>query len=122
MFLQMNRTMNSIDDILHLSETFGVQDQEPGSILLAFVFSIVWQLVDASLDEEGLLELTSNKRSKWPSRPHDMEIDGLENFVKRNENHDALEKANTEMAIKLIQEFLQNKVTSRILHLASQNM
>ncbi|VYS55888.1 unnamed protein product [Arabidopsis thaliana] len=117
-----HKTMNSIDDILHLSETFGVQDQEPGSILLAFVFSIVWQLLDASLDEEGLLELTSNKRSKWPSSPHDMDLDGLENSVKRNENHDALEKANPEMAIELIQEFLQNKVTSRILHLASQNM
>lgn len=114
--------MSSIDDILHLSEIFGVQDQEPGSILLAFVFSIVWQLVDASLDEEGLLELTSDKRSKWPCGSHDMEIDGLQNSVKRNENHDVLEKANTEMAIELIQEFMQNKVTSRILHLASQNM
>ncbi|CAH2057596.1 unnamed protein product [Thlaspi arvense] len=113
-----HRTMKSIDDILHLSETFGVQNQDPGSILLAFVFSIVWQLVDASLDEEGLLELTSNKRSKWPTGPHDMEIDGLEISVKRNDNHDVLEKANTEMAIDLI----QNKVTSRILHLASQNM
>ncbi|ESQ39456.1 hypothetical protein EUTSA_v10001284mg [Eutrema salsugineum] len=117
-----HKTMNSIDDILHLSETFGVLDQEPGSILLTFVFSIVWQLVDASLDEEGLLELTSSKRSKWPSGPHDMEIDGLENSVKRNENLDVLEKANTEMAIDLIQDFLQNKITSKILHLASQNM
>lgn len=114
--------MSSIDDILHLSEIFGLQDQEPGTILLAFVFSIVWQLVDASLDEEGLLELTSNKTSKWPSGPHDMEIDGPENSVKRNENHDVLEKANTELAIELIEDFLQNKVTSRILHLASQNM
>lgn len=114
--------MNYIDDILHLSETFGVQDQEPGSILLAFIFSIVWQLVDTSLDEEGLLDLTSNKRSKWPSRSHDMDIDGLENPVNRNDNYDVLEKANTEMAIELIQEFMQNKVTSRILHLASQNM
>ncbi|WZZ47932.1 hypothetical protein YC2023_048039 [Brassica napus] len=108
--------MNSIDDILHLSEIFGLPNQEPGCILLAFVFSIVWQLVDASLDDEGLLELTSNKSSNWP---HDMEIDGL---LKRNDNHGLLEKANTEMAITLIQFLLQNEVTSRILHLASQNM
>ncbi|CAF2377666.1 unnamed protein product [Brassica napus] len=111
-----HRTMNSIDDILHLSEIFGLPNHEPGSILLAFVFSIVWQLVDASLDDEGLLELTSNKSSNWP---HDMEIDGL---LKRNDNHGLLEKANTEMAITLIQFLLQNEVTSRILHLASQNM
>lgn len=111
-----HRTMNSIDDILHLSEIFGLPNQEPGSILLAFVFSILWQLVDASLDDEGLLELTSNKSSKWP---HHMQIDGL---LKRNDNHGLLEKANTELAINLIHFLLHNKVTSRILHLASQNM
>ncbi|CAA7044175.1 unnamed protein product [Microthlaspi erraticum] len=115
-------TMSSIDDILHLSEIFGLHDQEPGTILLAFVFSIVWQLVDASLDEEGLLELTCNKTSKWPSGPHDMEIDGLENSLKRNDNHHVLEKANTQLAIELILDFLHNKVSSRILHLASLNM
>ncbi|KAJ0258066.1 Mediator of RNA polymerase II transcription subunit 33B [Hirschfeldia incana] len=111
-----HRTMTSIDNILHLSDIFGLPNQEPGSILLAFLFSILWQLVDASLDDEGLLELTSDKSSKWP---HDMEIDGL---LKRNDNHGVLEKANTEMAINLIQFLLENKVTSRILHLASQNM
>jgi hypothetical protein len=52
-----------------------------------------------------------------------MEIDGHENFSeKRNEHHKGLHKVNTTMAIELIGEFLKNKLTSRLLYLARQNM
>ena len=56
--------MKSIDDVLHLSKIYGLQVSEPGVILVEFVFSIVWQLLDASLDDEGLLELTPDKKSR----------------------------------------------------------
>ncbi|XVF32630.1 hypothetical protein REPUB_Repub17cG0098800 [Reevesia pubescens] len=117
------KIMKSVDDVLHLSEIFGVQVSEPGLLLVEFVFSIVWQLLDASLDDEGLLELTPEKRSIWPTVTQDMEIDNADKFnEKRNEHHDALYKRNTMMAIEIIGEFLQNKVTSRILFLAQRNM
>ncbi|XP_022771072.1 mediator of RNA polymerase II transcription subunit 33B-like isoform X1 [Durio zibethinus] len=117
------KIMKSIDDVLHLSQIFGIQVSEPGLLLVEFVFSIVWQLLDASLDDEGLLELTPEKRSIWSTVTQDMEIDNAENFnEKRNEHHDVLYKGNTTMAIEIIGEFLQNKVTSRILFLARRNM
>ncbi|KAA3475020.1 mediator of RNA polymerase II transcription subunit 33B-like isoform X1 [Gossypium australe] len=115
--------MKSVGDVLHLSQIFGVQVSEPGLLLVEFVFSIVWQLLDASLDDEGLLELTSEKRSIWPTVTQDMEIDSVDNFnEKRSEHHDVLCKGNTTMAIEIIGEFLQNKVTARILFLARRNM
>ncbi|EOX94836.1 Reduced epidermal fluorescence 4, putative isoform 1 [Theobroma cacao] len=117
------KTMKSIDDVLHLSQIFGLQVSEPGLLLVEFVFSIVWQLLDASLDDEGLLELTPEKRSIWPTITQDMEIDTPDNFnEKRNEQLDVMYKGNTTMAIEIIGEFLQNKVTSRILFLARRNM
>ncbi|XVE77752.1 hypothetical protein DITRI_Ditri13aG0087700 [Diplodiscus trichospermus] len=117
------KIMESIDDVLHLSQIFGVQVSEPGLLLVEFVFSIVWQLLDASLDDEGLLELTPEKRSIWPTVTQDMEIDNADNFnEKMNGHHDMLYKGNTMMAIEIIREFLQNKVTSRILFLARRNM
>ncbi|GMI66544.1 REDUCED EPIDERMAL FLUORESCENCE 4 [Hibiscus trionum] len=116
------KIMKSIDDVLNLSQIFGVQVSEPGLLLVEFVFSIVWQLLDASLDDEGLLELTPEKRSIWPTT-QDMEIDNADNFnEKRKEHHDVLYKGNTMMAIEIIGEFMQNKVTSRILFLARKNM
>ncbi|KAB2003432.1 hypothetical protein ES319_D11G131500v1 [Gossypium barbadense] len=117
------KIMKSVDDVLHLSQIFGAQVSEPGLLLVEFVFSIVWQLLDASLDDEGLLELTPEKRSIWPTVTQDMEIDSVDNFnEKRSEHHDVLCKGNTTMAIEIIGEFLQNKVTSRILFLARRNM
>lgn len=115
--------MNSVDEVLHLSRLYGLQVCEPGILLVEFVLSIVWQLLDASLDDEGLLELTPEKKSRWPTRPQDMEIAGQDCFgEKRSEYNDGLHKANTLMAIEVIVEFLKNKVTSTILYLARHNM
>lgn len=115
--------MKSIDDVLHLSLIFGVQVSEPGLLLVEFFFSIVWQLLDASLDDEGLLELTPEKRSIWPTVTQDMEMDTTDSFNEtRSAHHDVLYKGNTMIAIEIIGEFLQNKVTSRILFLARRNM
>lgn len=115
--------MNSIDDVLHLSQLNGLQVCEPGIILVEFVFAIVWQLLDASLDDEGLLELTPEKKSRWTIRPQDMEIDGQDCFSeKRSECNEGLHKANTAMAIEIIVEFLKNKVIARMLFLARRNM
>ncbi|KAE8672098.1 Mediator of RNA polymerase II transcription subunit 33A [Hibiscus syriacus] len=115
--------MKSIDDVLHLSLIFGIQVSEPGLLLVEFVFLIVLQLLDASLEDEGLLEHIPEKKSIWPTVTEDMDIYIADNCNKmRNEQHDVLYKGNTMIAIEIIGEFLQNKVTSRILFLAWRNM
>ncbi|KAL6293326.1 hypothetical protein ACE6H2_001468 [Prunus campanulata] len=121
--LLSSRVMISIDTVLNLSEIFGLQTSEAGTIVVGFIFSTVWQLLDASLDDEGLLELTSEKKSRWPTKPQDMEIDGLDNHCeKRIEHLERLQNHNTSMAIELIWQFLQNVLTSKILNLAKRNM
>ncbi|MQL96346.1 hypothetical protein Taro_029008, partial [Colocasia esculenta] len=113
----------SVDALLHLSETFGIQASEPGALVVEFVFCILWQLVDAALDDEGLQELTPEKKSKWTNKPQDMEMDGEENFdEKKTEFSEKLWKANTIMSIELIGQLLHHKVISRLLFLARQNM
>ncbi|XP_016647568.1 PREDICTED: mediator of RNA polymerase II transcription subunit 33A [Prunus mume] len=117
------KVMISIDAILNLSKIFGLQTSEAGTIVVGFIFSTVWQLLDASLDDEGLLELTPEKKSRWPTKPQDMEIDGSDNhFEKRIEHLERLQNHNTSMAIELFWQFLQNILTSKILNLAKRNM
>ncbi|CAL9193844.1 mediator of RNA polymerase II transcription subunit 33A-like [Musa acuminata AAA Group] len=117
------KIMVSINDVLHLSEKFGIQASEPGVLVVEYVFSILWQLLDATLDDEGLQELTPEKKAKWISRPHDMEIDGEDAFdEKKTEYNEKLQKANTIMAIELIWHFLNHKVISKLLSLARENM
>lgn len=113
--------MNFIDEVLDLSQTFSLPSREPGILLVEFVLSIVWQLLDASLDDEGLIELTPEKRSRWPTRSMDMDIDGPNGF-KETDQHEMLAEANTSLAIEMIVGFLQNTVTARILYLARRNM
>ncbi|CAI9778891.1 unnamed protein product [Fraxinus pennsylvanica] len=88
--------MNLLDTILNFCQICTLLTNEPSVHLVQFVFSIVWKLVDASLDDEGLLQLTPEKQSQWSTEPQDMDIDAMM--------------------------FLQNKVTSRILYLARQNI
>lgn len=114
--------MISLDNVLHLSKIFGLHVNEAGALLVLFVFSIVWQLVDAALDDEGLLQLTEDD-PKWPVKPQDMEVDVFDIYEeKRKEYCERLRTVNTDIALELIGQFLQNKVTSRILYLARQNM
>ncbi|KAL9250275.1 Mediator of RNA polymerase II transcription subunit 33A-like protein [Drosera capensis] len=104
-------------------ENFGIQATEPGLLVVLFVFYTVWQLLDATLDDEGLLELVQDKKSRWPTKTQDMEIDDHERFhEKRIEQHVAMHRMNTVIAIEILGKFLQDRVTSRILYLARRNL
>eukprot|EP00258_Populus_trichocarpa_P046287 XP_024462306.1 mediator of RNA polymerase II transcription subunit 33A isoform X1 [Populus trichocarpa] len=115
--------MKSIDGVLHLSHNFGLEATSPGILVVEFLYSIVSQLLDASLDDEGLLELIPEMKSRWATKPQDMEIDANDNYNQmQTEYHEKLYKMNTIMAIEMIGKFLQDKSTSRILDLVRQNL
>nr|GEZ57946.1 mediator of RNA polymerase II transcription subunit 33A-like [Tanacetum cinerariifolium] len=116
------KIMESIDDVLHLSQRFSILSKEPGLLLVEFVFAIVWQLLDASLDDEGLLELVPEKKSTWSIKPQEMEIDDHIVGEKKMDRSDRLYKTNITLAIEIMGELYRNKVTSRILYLARLNM
>lgn len=113
------KDMKSIDAVLHLSKIFGMSQSEPGIVVVEFIFSIVWQLLDASLDDEGLLEFTQEKKSRWAMLYQEMELDGRNNYTEQIEN---LRSINTLIAVEMIGKFLQDKVSSRILCLARRNL
>ncbi|KAE9455334.1 hypothetical protein C3L33_12769, partial [Rhododendron williamsianum] len=117
------KVMNVVDEVLHLSQIFGLEASEPGILVVEFIFAVICQLLDASLEDEGLLELTHERTSEWVTKPQDMEVDSDDFYdEKRMEHQEGLRSFNTVIAIELIAQFLQNKVTSRILYLARQNM
>lgn len=114
--------MNSVANILRLSELFGVETSKPGVLLVEFVFKMVSQLVDATLSDEGLLELCQDPSSQWLIKSQEMEIDGApEIYNEKTGSHEKLQTLNTLMAIEIIVEFLRNTVISRLLYLVSSN-
>ncbi|XP_038723741.1 mediator of RNA polymerase II transcription subunit 33A isoform X2 [Tripterygium wilfordii] len=117
------QVMKSIDAVLHLSQVFSLESNEPGVLMVEFILSIVWQLLDASLDDEGLLEFTPEKNTVMATKRLEIGIDCYDNYDDKHTAHrEKLRSTNTVMAIELIGQFLQNKSTSRILYLARQNL
>ncbi|XP_009617798.1 mediator of RNA polymerase II transcription subunit 33A-like [Nicotiana tomentosiformis] len=117
------KIMESINDTLHLSQIFELQGSESGKHVVGYVFMVVWQLLDASLDDEGLLELTAEKKSRWPVATQEMEVSNRDGFAgKRVEHREGLCRMNTVLAIEIIGELFGDKLTSMILYLARKNM
>ncbi|XP_015168015.1 mediator of RNA polymerase II transcription subunit 33A-like isoform X1 [Solanum tuberosum] len=117
------KIMESINDTLHLSRIFELQGSESGMHVIEYVFTVVCQLLDASLDDEGLLELTAEKKSRWPVATQEMEISNHDGFAgKRVEHREGLCRMNTVLAIEIIGDLFGDKLTSMILYLARRNM
>uniref|UniRef100_A0A7N0T3L3 Reduced epidermal fluorescence 4 n=2 Tax=Kalanchoe fedtschenkoi TaxID=63787 RepID=A0A7N0T3L3_KALFE len=121
----MEEMMTHVDNTLRLSKVFGLSACDPWQLYAIFVFSSMWLLLDTSLDDEGLLELTIDKGSPWPILllSQDMEIDGQETFdEQRRERLEELRKLNSHIGVEIIGGMLQDKVTSRVIYLARRNL
>ncbi|XP_062188994.1 mediator of RNA polymerase II transcription subunit 33A-like [Phragmites australis] len=116
------KIMDLIDENLSLSKIFGVSTCQPGVFVVHFVLCILWQLVDAILDDEGLLELTPEKKAQWPTRPEDVSAFEGTYIEQRTEKIEKLQKMNSVITIELIEHLLRDKVITRILSLARENM
>ncbi|KAK9725422.1 hypothetical protein RND81_05G142200 [Saponaria officinalis] len=117
------KVMTSIDHVLGLSQIFRQQSSEPEVVLVEFVFTLVWQLLDALLDDEGLLDLTPEKKSIWITLSDGMIIDTFDGYdEKKFELLESLKSLNSALAIEIIGLFLQNGVTTRLLCLVRHNM
>ncbi|GAB2266443.1 hypothetical protein Dimus_001451 [Dionaea muscipula] len=115
--------MTSIEHTLHVSQLFGLQTSEPWIILVGFIFSVISQLLDASLDDEGLLDVTSEMSSVWAVRSQKVDADLCNTYSERRlANLGRLQKMNTIMAMEIFAFFFQNRVTARILYLVQRNM
>ncbi|CAL0310329.1 unnamed protein product [Lupinus luteus] len=117
--------MKSIHDVLHLShneaEAETETETEPGVVLVQFLFSILSQLLEATVHDEGLLHHHHHHHMDHMDN-NNMTEEKEEKDDNKTENTDESHRANTAMAIEIIAHFLQNKVTSTILSLHHRNM
>ncbi|XP_045812616.1 mediator of RNA polymerase II transcription subunit 33B-like isoform X3 [Trifolium pratense] len=111
--------MNSIHHVLSLSQLYDDYHHDvpshphPGVALVQFLFTLVWQLLQASLQDEGLLQRHKSLLFVDP---------GLDLTIEKLDNPHHLHAKNTATAIQFIARFLHHKLTSRILSLVQRNM
>jgi hypothetical protein len=114
--------MGLVDESLSLSKIFGISMNQPGVFVVCYVLCILWQLIDAVLDEEGLLELTPEKKGQWLTRADDVGAFEGAFTEQRTEKIENLQKRNCVITIELIGNLLRDKVITCILSLARENM
>jgi hypothetical protein len=114
--------MGLVDESLSLSKIFGISMNQPGVFVICYVLCILWQLIDAVLDEEGLLELTPEKKGQWPTRADDMSTFEGVFTEQRSEKIENSQKRNCVITIELISSLLCDKVITCILSLVRENM
>ncbi|KAL6639546.1 hypothetical protein ACP70R_023276 [Stipagrostis hirtigluma subsp. patula] len=103
------KIMELIDANLSLCKIFGISTCQPGVFVIEFVLCIIWQLVDAALDDEGLLELTPEKKAQWLTRPDDVSAFEGTFTDQRAEKIEKLQKMNTVVTMELIEHLLRDK-------------
>jgi hypothetical protein len=114
--------MGLVDESLSLSKIFGISMNQPGVFVVRYVLCILWQLIDAVLDEEGLLELTPEKKGQWLTRADDVSAFKGAFTEQRTEKIENLQKRNCVITIELIGNLLRDKVVTCLLSLARENM
>ncbi|KAK7265971.1 hypothetical protein RIF29_18608 [Crotalaria pallida] len=106
----LHRSLLRLSNPYRIHHSPPLPQPQPGVVLVWFLFTIVSQLLEAALEDEGLL--LDHNPPTMPNHDHDHDHD-----------HDAfLRKKNTGMAIELIALFLHHPLTSRILSLLHTNM
>ncbi|XP_051127540.1 mediator of RNA polymerase II transcription subunit 33A-like isoform X2 [Andrographis paniculata] len=115
--LLSTKTMDALDQVLQLSQKFNIECNEAGAKLVMYVFSIIWQLLDAILDDEGLSG--DGVDPKWPVK---FEEDDNVFDETRKQYGEKMQAANTSIAVDLLSQFLQDKVAAGILYLARKTM
>eukprot|EP01018_Ginkgo_biloba_P000531 Gb_17496 [translate_table: standard] len=98
---------------------------EFGQAVVVFVFTVVSNLVDATLEDWGLQVGWSDTQSiaTGNAGQHDMEIEVEDDInEKRRRHREHLWRTNTVMAVEVFGKFMEHKRTSTLLRLARRNL
>ncbi|KAH9309641.1 hypothetical protein KI387_037552, partial [Taxus chinensis] len=119
------KTVEAVDDALHLSKTYGIPVIDLGKTAVLFTFTVVSTLVNAIAEDSGLQVRWSEKQYMLGGSvgQHDMAIGADEDInEKRHLHREHLRRTNIVTAIEMVRKFMEHKRTSTFFRLACQNM
>ena len=116
------RMTRLVDDSLQLSHTYGIHKIDFGHAVIFFVLNVILSLIDGTLEDWGLqfmsIDKTGNKNANEVYQV--MDIDAKENSnYKRHEHREQLQRANSLMALEVVEKITANaklRVFLRLIH------
>lgn len=113
----------SIDNVLQLSDTYGIHKMDFGHTVLLFLFSVIMRLIDATL-EDWDLAFTSRNGSISSNESHmAMDLDANRNsIVKLNDHNGQLCTTNALFALEAVEKVTARKEAKTFLRLIRLNL
>lgn len=114
-----------VDDSLQLSHRYGIHKLDIGHVVVFFVLSVILALVDGTLEDWGLPFMSMDKSgNKNASGGHlVMNKDAKENSnAEKHAHREQLQRANSVMALKVVEKITANSKAKVFLHLIHFNM
>lgn len=119
-FISHCRLVKSIDDALHLSDSYGFQRVDFGHTVILFVLSVIKILTDCILEDCGLPTIDGDGHdiSYAIGAEKSMNIDGKgSSFDRKDEHRECLRRKNTIMTLEVVEKITANKNTQVFLRL-----
>ncbi|EEE63201.1 hypothetical protein OsJ_18011 [Oryza sativa Japonica Group] len=116
--------VKSIDDALHLSDSYGFQRVDFGHTVILFVLSVIKILTDCILEDCGLPTIDGDGHdiSYAIGAEKSMNIDGKgSSFDRKDEHRECLRRKNTIMTLEVVEKITANKNTQVFLRLVYRN-
>ncbi|XP_010278916.1 PREDICTED: mediator of RNA polymerase II transcription subunit 33A-like [Nelumbo nucifera] len=115
----------SVDDALELSKNYGFHVVEFGQAVVLFLFTVIINLIDSTMDDWGLQPASVGKISGLfgGGEHQDMDIDSKGNQNdKRREHCELLKKTNAFMTMEVLGKLTENRKVMVLLRLVHLNM
>uniref|UniRef100_A0A0D9WF09 Mediator of RNA polymerase II transcription subunit 33A n=1 Tax=Leersia perrieri TaxID=77586 RepID=A0A0D9WF09_9ORYZ len=116
--------INSIDDALHLSDSYGFQKMDFGHTVILFVLSIIKILTDCIMEDCGLPRIDYDGHDKLFSigAEKNKNLDGMGSSLDRRDEHrECLRRKNIVMTLEVVEKITANKNTQVFLRLVYHN-
>lgn len=117
--------MKSVEVNLHLCQSYGVHVAELGHLMVLFFFEITVALVDCCINDWDLSALSADRPSSMfeSTEPEKMDMDKKgSNLDDRGSHQVLMRKANSLVAVELLEELTKSRKALILLRLIHLNM
>jgi hypothetical protein len=115
--------VKAVDEALHLSQLYGVSVSDFGTVAVQFLLTLIWRLMDATLEDWGVLIARTAKQELAMHQGQEsyMEVDQYM-AEKQAGQLEQMHAANCIAAIDLVSKIIQNKMMKCLLRVAYHNL
>ena len=117
--------VKAVDEGLQLSQLYGVSVSDFGTVAVQFLLMLIWRLMDATLEDWGVLITRTTKQEHVMQMHHKEESHmDVDDYMEEKQvgQREQMHATNCIAAIDLVSKIMQNKMLKCLLRIAYHNL